>query len=160
VTIFACVLVSACGDEELDRGSFQAVHDAAMRAVAAADLDALWPLLTERGRQAVERELRGWQERLRDPEQGAHVLRLARENLGVEELDPAEIERARYGSIEDAWRFFLRVDPRSSDPPQKGLRVDPGGDLVVIDYENVRGEIRQVRLVRKVSGWYIDDLQL
>ncbi|MFV1959728.1 MAG: hypothetical protein ACC662_09995 [Planctomycetota bacterium] len=157
--LLVLVLV-ACGDrgDRPDRSDFQGVFDRAMEAVAAADLDALWPLLTEGGRGQIERELRSWQKALRDPARRPVILRLVRERRG--EVSEEEVELAGRGTIRDAWRFFLRSDPREARPRKAGFEVAADGRSATILYLDPRGVQRAVRLVQRPSGWYVDELQL
>lgn len=155
VAILLCASAASCGKREaVDRTCYTSVYEAAMQAVADRDLKALWPLLTERGRENVERHLRAWQAGLSGP----FLLERIRERRG--EVDADEIELARHGTIEDVWRFFLEADPRPARPPQKGLRIAPDAKTVTIDYADPTGTIRSVRLIQTPTGWYVDDLQL
>jgi hypothetical protein len=160
LSCLALLLAAACGKDEggLDRSRYDDVYRAAMQAIADRDLGALWPLLTPQGRDKVERDLRDWQERLRDPEQGAYILDQVRRRLP--DVTDGEIERARYGTIRDAWEFFLRADPRPASPPSRGLRVAPDGKTVHLDYADPTGTQRTVRLRQLPAGWFVDDLQL
>ena len=158
--VLLLVGLAACGGDDggLDRSRYRTVYDAALQAVHDRDLKALWPLLTENGKDKVQRDLRAWQAQMRDEEKGARILALALESLGS--LDPAEVERAKTGRIEDAWAFLLRADPRPARPPTKGLRAAKDGRHVELDYQDPRGALRTVRLVQRADGWYVDELEL
>ena len=153
---------AGCGgkDDPAARGrdDYRDVYRRAMLSVAERDLEALWPLLTENGRQGLERVLRQWQGMLAGGEGGELLLQRVRERLpGVTD---EEIAAAARGSLADAWRFFLRADPRPAAPKQAGMEVAPDGRGVRLLYESPDGTIREVRLVQRPSGWYVDLLQL
>jgi len=150
-------LLAACGGG-VDRSSPDAVYDAAMRAVAKHDLAGLRALLTEAGRRRLDADLRDFQKRLVDPVQGRFILERAAERR--ERIDPTEIERARHGDLEDAWRFLLRADPRPVAPARRPTRLEPGGDRAVVEYEDPQGTLRAVRLLRTEEGWAVDELGL
>lgn len=146
------------GPDAPDLPGYEIVYRRAMKAVADRDLAALWPLLTADGRDRVEHSLRTWQAQLRDPDKRAYALRLLRQRH-IEVTD-AELERAGRGTLEQAWTFFLRADPRPPDPPRRGIKVDPHGRSVQIEYQAPSGDLRTVRLVQTGAGWFVDDLQL
>ena len=152
----------ACGAEKdaarEGRGDFRAVYQSALDAVAARDLEALWPLLTENGRQGLERELRLWQKMLAGGDGNAILLQRLRERLP--DVTDEEIAAVARGSLLDAWRFFLRADPHPARPKGSGMELAPDGRSVRMLYQGPDGTIREVRLVQRPSGWYVDLLQL
>ncbi len=153
--------VLGCGSENgasTGRDDFRSVYQQAMDAVGARDLQALWPLLTENGRQGVERELRQWQAMLAGGE-GSELLRQRlRERLP--EVTDAQVAQVARGSLADAWRFFLTADPHPARPKPAGLEIAPNGRSVRMHYLGPNGTMREVRLVQRPSGWYVDLLQL
>ena len=158
------LLVSAlglarCGEPEgVDRSRYQPVFDAAMQAVARRDLAALESLLSPAGHRRLEGTLRDFQHRLQDPVQGALILDLVAERHGA--IDPAELAVARHGTLEDAWTFLLRADPRPPVPSRQTARRLPDGAGVVVEYADPRGTLRIVTLVERDGVWAVDELQL
>ena len=154
--------LAACGDSGgsagPDRSEYKTVYRLAMQAVADRDLEALWPLLTEHGRQGVERELRQFQAALGGGEGAELLLPLVRER--VPDVTAEEIALAAGGTLPDVWRFLLKADPREAEPKQAGLELAPDGRGVRMLYHGPDGTIREVRLVQRPSGWYVDLLQL
>lgn len=152
-------LLAHCGESGgLDRSQYQSVFDAAMRAVARRDLQALDPLLSEEGRRRLQATLGDFQHRLQDPVQGKLILDLVEERRGP--VDTADLDEARHGSLEAAWRFLLFSDPRPEVPDAQASRPLPGGDGVVVEYADPRGTLRTVTLRPQDGVWAIDDLQL
>lgn len=153
------LLHTACGESGgVDRSQYQPVFDAAMRAVAARDLEALDPLLSTEGRRRLQETLRDFQHRLQDPVQGERILELVAEQRGG--VDPAELDAARHGSLEDAWTFLLLSDPRPAVPPRQAPRRLPAGDGMIIEYADPRGTLRTVTLRARDGVWAVDELQL
>lgn len=156
-------LLTACGDggKGDPRASAQGTFDAAMRAVAAADLDALWPLLTESAREGVERELRHWQTRFEDPDEGRFLRAQIRRRLGPVGEDRFEL--AAKGSLRDVFQLMMEADPRPADPKQHAYLVEENGRRVRIRYESPSGDqskLVEAVLVQRDSGWYVASLQL
>ena len=155
----SALLLARCGESGgVDRSDYQPVFDAAMRAVARRDLAALEPLLSPDGRRRLEETLRDFQHRLQDPVQGRLILDLAVERRGA--IDAAEVETARHGTLEDAWSFLLRSDPRPSVPARQAARRLAGGDGVVVEYADPRGTLRTVTLRARDGVWAVEELQL
>jgi len=153
---------AGCGGDKdgngVDRSDFRDVYQQAMDAVGARDLQALWPLLTESGRQGVERELRQWQAILGGGEGSELLLPQLRERMpGVTDEQIAAVAQ---GSLADAWRFLLTADPHPARPKAAGMEIAPDGRRVRMNYHGPDGTIREVRLVQRPSGWYVDLLQL
>ncbi len=117
MVLASALLLSACGGPSggVDRDSYESVYAGAQRAVAAADLEALWPLLSAEGQKSLQRVLEDWQSGLQDEVRGRFILERIEERRGP--LDPLEVERARYGELADAWRFYLAAEPRPGAPP-------------------------------------------
>jgi hypothetical protein len=151
-----------CGGPEEDtswKASPTKVFDRAMEAVSQADLKKVWPLLTAEAMARFQRDLEDWQQRLRDPQTGPEIQARAR-SLNPN-LKPEEFIAARDGTIEDVWKFFLRVKPRPAKPPKTGMiRLDPKGASAEIGYVDVEGTERHVRLVQVRGTWRIDRLPL
>ena len=156
-TTAGALLLASCGDAaRVDRDDYRSVYSAAMAAVAAKDLDALWPLLTDRARQGVEREMRAWQAMLRDPGTGPRILTIVRERRST--VTAADLDRVAKGSVRDAWTLYLEAEPRSPTPKRAGTRACP--ERVTILYEAPYGASRAVELIRRPGGWFVDLLQL
>jgi hypothetical protein len=158
--------LAACGrgaddPPKPDWSSVTSVFDAVMDAVSKEDLKGVWTYMTVEGRQAAEDDLLTWQRTLRDPEKGAQVLAEVRRLLGADKVSAEEFARARDGTIEDTWRFFLRAKPRPAKPRKGGMRLQPGGREAEILYEDVHGDWRPVKLVLSKDGrWLVERLQL
>lgn len=159
ILLVSVLLLAGCGESGgVDRSDYQPVFDAAMRAVARRDLAALAPLLSSAGRRRLDDTLRDFQHRLQDPVQGRLILDLAAERRGA--IDAGELEAARHGTLEDAWSFLLRSDPRPAVPARQATRRLPGGDGVVVEYADPRGTLRTVTLRARDGVWAVEELQL
>lgn len=158
--VWVVLVAAACGGPAggIDRDSYESVYTGAQRAVAAGDLEALWRLLSTDGQKNLERVLKEWQAGLRDDVRGRFILERIEKRRGP--LDPAELERARYGELADVWHFYLAAEPRGDTPPRREAEVSVDGTTVVIEYEGPRGILREVRLVQTPQGWAIRDFQL
>lgn len=159
--LFLAALLLGCGGDEgtaTGRNDFRAVYQQAMDAVGTRDLQALWPLLTESGREGVKRELRQWQSMLAGGE-GSELLR-QRLRERMPDVTDEQVARVARGSLADAWRFFLTADPHPARPKPAGLEIAPNGRSVRMHYLGPNGTTREVRLVQRPSGWYVDLLQL
>ena len=155
------LVLAACGDSSdgVDRNDYRTVYADAMRAVAARDLTALWPLLTVNAQQGVESELRGFQKMLGGGGEGGELLlQHVRERLP--DVTDERITLAARGTIQDAWELLLEADPRPAKPKSAGMEIAPDGRSVRMLYAGPDGTIREVRLVQRPSGWYVDLLQL
>lgn len=151
--------VAGCGGPEgLDRSRYQSVFEAAMQSVHDADLNALWPLLTEHGRDQVTKKMRTWQAMLRDPEKRERIRSLAEEHLG--DVSNEELDRVGRAPLAEAWSFFLKADPRPARPTQRSFRASKDGRTVLIEYEDPRGTLAGIELVQRADGWYVNDLGL
>lgn len=162
IALLALLLLAACGEEAPPhQATFQGTFDVAMQACHDGDLEALWPTLTLRAQEGVERTLRDWQRRFRHPEEGPHIRALIEERLGP--LDDATFDRAARGTIQDAFGLMMRADPRPARPRQRGIEIEKDGRTVRLRYETTSGgqthEAVAV-LVRRQTGWYLDELWL
>ena len=158
-----CLMLLACGEEKVERpqASFMGTFEAAMQACHDADLDRLWPLLTLRAQEGVTRTLRDWQKRFRDPEEGPYLRGLIEERVGT--LSDEAFDRAAAGTIQDAFRLMIRADPRPAKPTQTGIEISKDGATVKLRYVIPSdGQARTVvaTLVRRDSGWYLDEFWL
>jgi hypothetical protein len=157
------LLLAACGGPRGDdpQRSAQAVFDASMAAVAAADLDALWPLLTEPARAGVEKQLAYWQKQFSDPDTGAFLREEIRRRLGP--IGEDRFELAAKGSLRDVFRLMMEADPRPAKPKQRALVVSSDGKQVRIRYDSPSGDqVKEVEalLVQRPSGWYVASFSL
>jgi hypothetical protein len=134
------------------------VFDQTMAAVAGPKLDALWPLLTAEARSRFEQDLRAFQVRLRDPQDGPRIAAdVLRRRPATR---PAEFEAARDGPIDAVWAYFLAAKPRPPKPKRSGPRFEPDGRKAEIAYEDAQGTQRVVLLRRTERGWQVDYLPL
>lgn len=160
----AFLLLLACGGQDpkpRPQATFQGTFSAAMKACHDADLDALWPFLTMRAQEGVKKTLRNWQRRFQDPEEGPFLRGLIEERLGT--ISQAEFDQAATGSIQDAFRLMIRADPRAEKPRQIGIEISKDGATVKLRYVSTSGgQPREdvATLVRRDSGWYLDEFWL
>jgi hypothetical protein len=162
--LLAALALAACSDDTgpppVDRSSPLTVFSASMKAVHEKDLPSLWRLLTPEARVEVEQNLKDWQRGLNDPSRWADIERRIREHYG--EVPVQELERARTGGLEDVWRFFLTIDPRPRMPrlEAENLQTTEDERTVRVLYYDPRDVLREVRLQRMPTGWYVDEFQL
>jgi hypothetical protein len=146
-----------CGEEAPpDREQVMRVYERAMRALHAADWDALQRELTKDARNGLERDLTRFSRRLGHPEDGKLEREIARARLGAG-ADEA-LRRASEGGLAEALAFFLRISPRAEVPPTRGFKLDTFQAKFL--YALADGTFRPVALVRLPDGWYVSNLQL
>ncbi len=148
-------------EARLDRSAWQPVFYAAMRAFHEHDIDQLWPLLDEKGREMVERDLRSWQSRLLDPKEGPGIRdRIRRRRPDVTD---ETVELAARGTLRDVFSLLFEVDPRPERPPTHGVQLAPDGKSVTVLFECPSGaetKIVPALLVQTGAGWFLDRIQL
>lgn len=127
-----------------------------MRAVHAADWNALEKELTKDARFTLERDLKRLVRRLGHPQDGKREREIARARLG-DGADEA-IRRASKGGLAEGLAFFVLLTPRAEVPPRKGFKLEQFKAEIL--YALADGTQRVVGFVRRADGWYVSDLQL
>ena len=153
----ACSALLGCGgDATSDRDQVNPVYERVMRALHAADWDALQRELTKEARFSLKQDMERFSRRLGHPQDGKREREIARVRLGAG-ADEA-IRRASEGGVAEALAFFMRTSPRAEIPPRKSFKLSKF--RAQFTYALADGTQHVVAFVRRTDGWYVSELQL